>query len=111
MSSKQATVDYIIDQLAGAGDIRARKMFGEYALYYDGKVVALVCDDRLFVKITEPGREFAGDLYAEGFPYEGAKPYMIIHDELIDDREWLSGLVVITAEALSDPKTKHSRKR
>ncbi len=47
--------------MAGAGEARARKMFGEYALYVDGKVVALVCDDHLFVKLTEPGTKFVGD--------------------------------------------------
>ena len=48
-------------------------MFGEYALYCDGKVVALVCDDALYVKITEQGKVFAGNSYKEGYAYEGGK--------------------------------------
>jgi hypothetical protein len=74
MSTSQATIDFILDQVEGAGEVRARKMFGEYALYCDEKVVALVCDDTLYIKITEPGREFVGSHYAEGAPYPGAKP-------------------------------------
>ena len=57
MATRQSTVDYILDQLASAGSISARKMFGQYALYCDGKVVGLVCDDTLYVKITEAGKK------------------------------------------------------
>jgi TfoX/Sxy family transcriptional regulator of competence genes len=56
MASKQGTVDFILEQIAAAGTVSAKKMFGEYALYCDGKMVALVCDDQLFVKITEAGK-------------------------------------------------------
>ena len=56
MSTKQSTIDYLLDQLLGAGDVRARKMFGEYALYLDDKVVALVCNQQLFAKITPAGK-------------------------------------------------------
>ncbi len=58
MATRQETIDFLLDQIAGAGNVRARKMFGEYALYLDEKVVALVCGDQLFVKITNPGKEF-----------------------------------------------------
>lgn len=85
-------------------------MFGEYALYCDEKVVALVCDDQLFVKITEPGRAFVGKKYEEGFAYPGAKPSMLIEGDLIEDREWLSDLIRITAGALPMAKAKTKRK-
>ncbi len=52
MASSQGTVDFIVEQMASAGTVSARKMFGEYGIYCDGKMVALVCDDRLFVKPT-----------------------------------------------------------
>lgn len=58
MSSDQSFVDYIIDQLSTAVPFTYRKMFGEYALYSGSKVVALVCDNQLFVKQTVVGREF-----------------------------------------------------
>ena len=99
-------MDFILDQVEGAGEVRARKMFGEYALYCDDKVVALVCDDTLYIKITEPGREFVGAHYAEGAPYPGAKPRMRIAEDLLDDRHWLSELIRLTADALPVPKKK-----
>jgi len=52
MAISRNTIDFILDQLSALPKIRARKMFGEYALYCDEKVVALVCDDQLFIKIT-----------------------------------------------------------
>jgi TfoX/Sxy family transcriptional regulator of competence genes len=78
-------------------------MFGEYALYCNGKVVALVCDDTLFVKITEEGKKFVGERYKEGAPYPRARPSMKIDDDLIEEREWLSALVQITTENLPEP--------
>ena len=55
MASKQSTVDFKLDQIRAAGDVSARKMFGEYAIYCIKKIVGLVCDDRLFVKKTDAG--------------------------------------------------------
>jgi len=106
MKTKQSTIDYILDQLIFAGDVSARKMFGEYALYCDGKVVALVCRDTLFVKITEQGKEFVGKRYQEGHAYKGAKTSMVIDDDHIEDHEWISELIRITADSLPTPKQK-----
>lgn len=108
MSTKLSTIEYLEDQLAGLG-VTSRKMFGEYALYCDGKVVALVCDDTLFVKITDAGKEFVGDAYEEGAAYPGAKPSMRISDDLVEDREWLQDLIRITAEHLPKPKPKRKK--
>ena len=106
MATRQETIDFLLDQIEAAGNVRARKMFGEYALYLDEKVVALVCDDHLFVKVTGSGKEFVGDRYEEGAPYPGAKPWMHIPKEMFDDREWLSELLRATADALPAPKPK-----
>lgn len=106
MSTRESTVDYILDQLASLEQVSARKMFGEYALYCEGKVVALVCDDTLFVKITEEGKRFVGAQYAEGIAYPGAKPSMCMSDDSIEDREWLSELIHITAQFLPVAKKK-----
>ena len=111
MATQQETIDFLLDQTAGAGEMSARKMFGEYALYCDNKVVALVCDDQLFVKITELGKEFAGDGYQEGFAYPGAKPSMHISEEMFDDHKWLAKLVRMTADALPVPKPKKPKTR
>jgi TfoX/Sxy family transcriptional regulator of competence genes len=106
MSSSQETIEFLLAQTEGAGRMHAHKMFGEFALYCDDKVVALVCDDNLFVKITAEGRDFVGAQYQEGLAYPGAKPSMYIPEEKFDDREWLCELIAITAEALPKPKAK-----
>lgn len=104
MASTQAFADFVASQLEGTGHIAYRKMFGEYALYCDTKVVALICDDQLFVKPTQAGREFIGKP-VEAPPYPGAALYFLIEDRC-DDREWLGRLIRITADALPLPKPK-----
>ncbi|KWI73988.1 TfoX/Sxy family protein [Burkholderia ubonensis] len=103
MASSQSTVDFIVEQTAAAGAVSARKMFGEYGIYCDGKMVALVCDDRLFVKPTPDGKAFLGEC-EEGPPYPGAKPCFVISGERWDEREWLARLIRITAAQLPPPK-------
>ncbi len=109
MSTKQGTVDYILDQLISLENISTRKMFGEYALYHEGKVVGLICNDTLYIKITEDGRKFVGKHYKEGYAYDGAKVSMQINEDQIDDHEWLSELVSITSQNLPLPKPKKIR--
>ena len=108
MASELGYVEYVCDQMSDAGRISFRKMFGEYAVYCDGKLVALVCDAQLFVKPTPGGRAFIGEP-VEAPPYPGAKPSLLIEDH-VDDREWLTGLIEVTARELPAPKPKR-RKR
>ena len=110
MATKQGTVDYILDQLVSLRGVSTRKMFGEYALYHEGKVVGLICNDTLYIKITEDGRKFIGKYYKEGYAYDGAKVSMQIDEDLIENHEWLSKLVSITAQNLPIPKIKKSKK-
>jgi TfoX/Sxy family transcriptional regulator of competence genes len=105
MSTSQGTIDYIIEQMSGAGKITAKKMFGEYGVYCDEKIVALVCDDELFVKPTKAGRAFIGEC-EERPPYKGAKPYLYISGDQWDDDEWLSKLIKLSAAELPLPKKK-----
>ena len=105
MASRQSTVDFILEQIADSGVVLAKKMFGEYGIYCDGKIVALVCDDKLFVKPTAAGRAF-GDELVEACPYPGAKPYLFISGEKWDDHEWLATLFKISAAELPLPKKK-----
>lgn len=105
MPSDQSFIDYLVDQLQSAGTISYRKMFGEYALYCDGKVVALVCDNQLFVKPTEAGRVFIGKDLTEGHAYPSAKPSFLVTDNF-EDRDWLSKLISLTAAELPLPKPK-----
>ncbi|MEK7705977.1 MAG: TfoX/Sxy family protein [Myxococcota bacterium] len=109
MATSQSTIDFILDQLSAVHGVRTRKMFGEYALYCDDKVVALVCDDQLFVKITAPGKAWVGAGYEEGAAYPGAKPSMLVSAEEIDDHERLAELIRLTAAALPAPKAKKAK--
>lgn len=97
-------------QVSGAGAIRSRKMFGEYALYCNEKVVALICDDRFFVKPTEAGKTFAGEL-EEAPPYPGSKPFLVIDENRWDNSDWMTELIRITAAELPVPKVKKPKKK
>jgi DNA transformation protein len=109
MTSTQEAADYILEQAAGAGFMRMRRMFGDYAVYCDEKVVGLICDDQLFIKYTDKGRIFAEGKYIEGCAYKGAKPSMNVTDQ-IDDRDFMSVLIRMTADSLPLPKVKIKRK-
>lgn len=103
MASRQEFVQYAADQLSGAGIITYRKMFGEYGMYCDGKIFALICNDQLFVKITEAGKRLAPNLVTAA-PYEGAKPHFLIED--IDNKGFLTEFVSETCKELPMPKQK-----
>ena len=79
-------------------------MFGEYGLYFGNKLFGLVCDNKLFIKPTQSGREYIKDI-VEASPYPGAKPSFLI-EERLDDREWLKTLIKITVDELPEPKPK-----
>lgn len=109
MASSQSTVDFITSQIDQSGLITSKKMFGEYALYCDGKVVAFVCDDSLFLKPTKEAKDFFPE--AEDAPaYPGSKMYMLIPEEKWEDREFMSQLVTITYNALPAQKSKKDKK-
>ncbi|MHA6690631.1 TfoX/Sxy family protein [Devosia sp. A449] len=110
MSSQQSTVDYLLEQCAAAGTVTARRMFGEFALYCDTKVVAFVCDDQLFIKPTEAGRGYLGEV-TEAPAYPGSKMYYLIDGGRWEDTDWLAGLVRVTADALPLPKVKKPKAR
>ena len=105
MATDASFMAHIADQLHGFGAFSHRKMFSEYALYLDAKVVALVCDNQLFVKPTDAGRALLGPDAAMGLPFSRAKPYFLASD-LIDEREALARLLRATAQALPEPKSK-----
>jgi TfoX/Sxy family transcriptional regulator of competence genes len=101
-------IQYIHEQAGLGSELSHKKMFGEYALYLRGRVVAFVCDNQLFVKPTETGKQLLGTI-KEGAPYPGAKPYLLI-DEVLDDPDLLRRLLIFTAEALPLPAAKSPRK-
>jgi len=109
MASDKQFLDFIVDQIENAGHITYKMMFGEYGLFSDGKLFALVCNNRLYIKPAEGGRTFIKDV-VEAPPYPGAKLSFLIEDKL-EDREWLSNLVKITVRELPEPKPKKKKIR
>lgn len=104
MSTSANTIDVLFGQLDGLA-VRARKMFGEYGLYCDEKVVGLVCDDQLFVKITDAGLSLIDEpVYAPAYP--GSKEYLLINQDAWFEGDWLKRLILITADQLPAPKPK-----
>ncbi len=97
MASSPDFVQYIVDQCAGAGEINARKMFGDYCVYCGGKPFGLICDNGFYVKPTEAGRALLGTVVLRP-PYDGAKDYFWIED--VDDHQLISNLVKTTCKEL-----------
>ena len=92
-------VEYIVEQASQAGEVSAKKMFGDYCLYCDGKPVGLICDNYLYLK---PLKQLESLLHDEDkqmkSPYEGAKPHYVVTD--VDDRDYISMLVKTIADFL-----------
>lgn len=109
MASDASFAEFVADQLGDAGHITTRKMFGEYAVYCNDLVVALICDNQLFVKPTEAGRAYAGELPTAP-PYPGAKLYLLIENQ-VEDRAWMAGLIRATVQGLLKSKAKPTTKR
>jgi len=101
-------VEYVVDQIEDAGVVTYRQMFGGCTLYCQGKVVALICDNQLFVKPTEAGRSFIGDV-VEAPPYPGARLSFLIGEQL-EDKDWISRLIRLTEKELPAQKKKLNRK-
>lgn len=109
MATGKDFIDYVAEQ-AGLGEaLSFRRMFGEYGVYLDGKVIAFACDNSLFVKATPATGAMTAALPRRP-PYAVAKPYPVA-DELLDDGEALRALLVATAEALPAPKPKPKKRK
>lgn len=104
MATSRSTVDHILEGLEGDRPVSARAMFGGFALYCDGKVVGLICDDTLFLK-DRPVACSMVEAPEMGPPYPGAKPH-IIATPLLDDPESLRALVWAISDDLPAPKPK-----
>lgn len=108
MATDLSFIDYVIEQAALDERITVKRMFGEYGIYIDGKVVAFACDNSLFVKAANATAELTANLPRRP-PYPGAKPYPVA-DELLDDSDQLQALLLATADAMPEPKPKKPRK-
>ena len=109
MATERKTVEFILEQLTGAGEIAARSMFGEYGLYCDGKMIGIIGDDQLYIKPTRSGRAFAPEL-AEAAPYPQAKPYQLVEADRWDDQDWMQELTRITTSELAPPRPRTGKK-
>ena len=109
MATRKEFIEKLLERLQPL-DVTAKPMFGEYGLYYKDKNFAVVCDDTLFIKVTEPGAQLAGRI-ATGSPYPGAKPALRISKAKLDDHAWLLELIDVTSDALPAPKTKRAKGR
>lgn len=104
MATDRDFIDYVIEQLALGDRLTRKKMFGEYALYIDGKVVGFACDNSLFVKPNAAVARLHPDLPQRPL-FPGSKDYPVA-DELLDDDDALRRLFIASAEALPAPKPK-----
>ncbi|MGH8852979.1 MAG: TfoX/Sxy family protein [Telluria sp.] len=109
MATDKSFVEYVLETAGLGSRLTYKKLFGEYALYLDGKVVAFACDNSVFIKPSRAVATLAPDLQ-QGPPYPGAKDYPIA-DELLDDPSALRRLLLETAELMPPPKEKKARTR
>lgn len=110
MATDRGFVDYVIEQSGLAGALAVNRLFGEFALYLDGKVVAFACDNSLLLKPSTAMPDVVSRLPGRP-PYPGAKDYPVL-DELLDEPDRLRRVLLATAAALPAPKPKApARKR
>jgi DNA transformation protein len=110
MATQPETIEFILDKLRDPKRFAARAMFGEYALYADKKVVALVCDDQLFVKIVPASQELE-NLCEKGPPYPGAKPHYMVEEDQLSKLPELPAVLLAVAKSLPAPKKKAAKKK
>lgn len=106
MPSDLSFVEYVIEQASGAGEMTYKKMFGEYGIYCNGKIVGVICDTVLYVKKTKAGAAVCPGL-EEAAPYDGAKPHLVFDN--VDDRETLARFIRATYGELPAPKPKKKK--
>ncbi len=103
MASSKEYLNYVLEQLSGLEEITYRPMMGEFIIYYRGRIVGGIYDDRLFVKPVNSAKEYMPSAVYES-PYEGAKEMLLVSD--IEDKEYLSGLFKAMYDELPKPKAK-----
>ena len=103
MASGRDYLDFILEQLSGLESIAYRPMMGEFILYYLGKIVGGIYDDRFLVKTTKSAVEMMPDADRE-IPYEGAKEMLLVDN--VDNREFLTELLTSMYDELPEPKKK-----
>ena len=103
MASSKEYLDFILEQLSELEDVSCRAMMGEYIIYYGGKIVGGIYDDRFLVKPTKSAVEKMPDASLE-IPYEGAKEMLLVDD--VENKEFLRELLEAMYDELPAPKKK-----
>ena len=103
MASSKEYLDFIIDQLSELEDVSYRAMMGEYIIYYRGKVIGGIYDDRFLVKPTKSAKAMMPNAAME-LPYEGAKEMLLVDD--VENKEFLRDLLETMYEELPALKKK-----
>ena len=103
MSSSKEYLDFILEQLSELKNVTYRAMMGEYILYYGGKIVGGIYDDRLLVKPVKSAIQYMPSAVYE-LPYEGAKEMLLVEE--VDNKDFLTGLFNAVYEELPAPKNK-----
>ena len=106
MASSKEYFDFISEQLSKLDGISYRKMMGEYIIYYRGKIVGGIYDDRFLVKPVKSAIEYMENAKYE-LPYDGAKEMLLVDD--VDNKEFLTGLVNAMYDELPAPKPKKKK--
>lgn len=106
MASSKEYLHFILEQLSTLDDISYRAMMGEYILYYHGKIVGGIYDDRLLVKKTRSALECMHTAVCD-FPYEGAKEMLLVEE--IDNKEFLTKLFEAMYDELPLPKPRRRK--
>lgn len=101
MASSREYLDFILEQLSELDDISYRAMMGEYIIYYRGKVVGGIYDDRFLVKPTRSAAALMSDAERE-LPYEGAKEMLLVED--VENKEFLRELFEAIYEELPEKR-------
>ena len=103
MASTKEYLSFVLDQLSALDDVSCRRMMGEYILYYRGKIVGGIYDDRFLVKPVKAALAMMPDAERE-LPYEGAKEMLLVDN--VDNREFLRDLLTAMYDELPAPKQK-----
>jgi DNA transformation protein and related proteins len=110
MSTQKETVEFILDKLEDRKVFAARAMFGEYALYCNGKVVALICDDTLFVKILPASASLESDC-EQGLPFSRAKPHYVVTEDMFSNATRIAEILANVSSALPQRSIPRKNKR
>ena len=106
MASSKEYLDFILEQVSELDNVSYKAMMGEFIIYYKGKIIGGIYDDRLLVKPVQSAISYMPNAVYE-FPYDGAKKMLLVDD--VDNKEFLIGLFDTMYDDLPAPKPKKKK--